>query len=89
MLHVAALLDPDLKDKRIQAWAVQFNWNDVLAIMRRLYPTRQFVDDLPGMGKIFTTTDDTLARGLLKKWVQQDDWMNLEDGIRETLESIV
>jgi len=87
-LHVAALLDSEVKSERIQAWAVQFNWNDVLAIMRRLYPSRQFIDDLPGMGKILTTTDDTLARELLKKWAQQDDWINLDDGIRETLESI-
>jgi hypothetical protein len=87
VLHVAALIDQQLKDERIQGWAVPFNWNDVLAILRRAYPERQFVDDLPGMGKILATTDDTLARRLLKEWAQQDDWMVLEEGIRETVKS--
>ncbi len=83
------ILDEGVKGERILPWVVPFNWNDALAIMRRLYPSRQFSDDLPGMGKIFATTDDTVARGLLKKWAGQDDWVGLEDGIRETLESIL
>ncbi|KAH8658582.1 hypothetical protein BGZ61DRAFT_486186 [Ilyonectria robusta] len=86
-LHVAALLDPRVKEERIQAWATPFNWNDVLTVLRRLYPTHHFVDDLSGMGKILATTDDTLARRLLKEWAHQDEWTGFEDGIQETVKS--
>lgn len=86
-LHVAALLDPDVNGERIQAWAVPFNWNDVLAIMRQKYPERQFPPDLPDMGKISATTDDTLAKGLLKKWAGREDWLSLEKGVCDVIES--
>ncbi|EHK25099.1 uncharacterized protein TRIVIDRAFT_33143 [Trichoderma virens Gv29-8] len=87
VLHVAAILDEDTKEERIQAWAAPFNWNDVLAIMRRLYPTHKFVDDFPEPATFSTTTDDSVALKLLKKWAQQDGWKSLEDGIRETISS--
>lgn len=87
VLHVAAILDEDTKEERIQAWAAPFNWNDVLAIMRRLYPTHKFVDDFPEPAAFSTITDDSVALKLLKKWAQQDGWKSLEDGIRETISS--
>jgi hypothetical protein len=88
VLHVATILDEDIKEERIQAWAARFNWNDVLAIMRRLYPTHKFVDDFSEPAAVSTTTDDIVALKLLKKWAGQDGWKSLEDGIRETLSSL-
>ncbi|KAL6901260.1 hypothetical protein GGI43DRAFT_433947 [Trichoderma evansii] len=88
VLHVAAVLDEDTKEERIQAWAGPFNWNDVLSIMRRLYPTQKFVDDFPTPAAITTTTDDRIALKLLKKWAQQDGWKSLEDGVRENISSL-
>lgn len=67
------------------AWARSFNWNDVLAIMRRLYPNRKFVDDLPGQGKILTTFDTEVPLRLLKKWAGQDDFLSLEQTVQEAV----
>lgn len=86
-LHVGALLDQDVSGERIQAWAAPFNWNDILAIMRQKYPDRQFPEDLPEMGQISATTDDALARHLLKKWAGREDWLSLEQGVVDVVES--
>jgi hypothetical protein len=88
VLHVAAILDKDTKEERIQAWAAPFDWNDVLAAMRRLYPSQKFADDFPKTPAITATTDDSVALKLLKKWAQQDGWKNLEDTIRENVSSL-
>lgn len=87
-MHVAAIADQRLVNERIQAWGLRFNWNDLLAIMRRIAPGRKFVDDLEGLGELSITTDETLALRLLKEWAGQDGWTSLEDGIRETVESL-
>ncbi len=87
VLHAAALLDPDVREKRIHAWATPFVWNDVLAIFRQCYPSRKFPEDLPAAEKLLIETDEGLARQLLKKWAQQDGWISLEQGIRETVDS--
>ncbi|EHK46598.1 hypothetical protein TRIATDRAFT_195136 [Trichoderma atroviride IMI 206040] len=88
LLHVAAVLDEGIKEERIQAWAAPCNWNDILAIMRRLYPSRKFVDDFPESEAITATTDDSVGLKLLKKWAHQDGWKNLEDTIRENLSGL-
>lgn len=88
VLHVAAILDKDTKEERIQAWATALNWNDVLAIMRRLYPSQKFIDDLPDSPPITATTDDSVALRLLKKWAQQDGWKGLEETVRENISSL-
>ena len=41
-LHVSALIDPDVENERILAFAYPYNWNDILACLRKLYPTRPF-----------------------------------------------
>ncbi|KAG2027465.1 hypothetical protein GB937_001209 [Aspergillus fischeri] len=88
LLHVAAILDPDINNERLQAWAENCNWNDILAIMRKMYPQRQFVDDLPGMGKLSITADFTLPLALLKKWGDQIGWRTLEQTVEDNVKSI-
>lgn len=86
VIHVAAILDPDVKYERIFAWSIPFNWNDVLTIMRKLRPGHKFVDDLPDMEKLsITVNDHGSALMLLKKWTGQDGWTPLEKGIQDNL----
>jgi hypothetical protein len=88
LLHVAAVLDPEVSSQRIHAWAASFNWNDLLAILRKWYPQKKFVDDLPGMGRFLGTMDDSLPLRLLKRWAGKAGWTSLEQGVRETLEGL-
>ncbi|GAD99542.1 NAD dependent epimerase/dehydratase, putative [Paecilomyces variotii No. 5] len=88
LLHVAAILDLEVNNQRLQAWAENCNWNDILAILRRLYPDRHFVDDLPGMTKLSITSDFTLPLALLEKWAGQAGWRTLEQTIKDNTKSI-
>ncbi|KAH8692307.1 putative NAD dependent epimerase/dehydratase [Talaromyces proteolyticus] len=89
LLHVAAVLDPEVKNERLPGWGEYCNWNDILAIMRRLYPDRKFIDDLPGLTKLQVTTDSTQSLALLKKWGGQKGWKPLEVTVADSMRSII
>ena len=88
VMHVAAILDPDVKNQRIFAWHTPFNWNLILATMRKLRPGHKFVDDLPDSEMLSGKVDDRLGLKLLKKWAGKDGWTSLEQGVKENLEGI-
>ncbi|KAK7559434.1 aldehyde reductase [Phyllosticta citricarpa] len=48
-LHLAGLIHPDVKGERLWAWDKPCNWNDLLAVFRKHFPDRQFIDDVPGV----------------------------------------
>ncbi|KAF2501148.1 aldehyde reductase II [Lophium mytilinum] len=80
-LHVAALVHEDVKAERLFAFARAFNWNDLLAIFRKLYPQREFRDDFPGLGQDLSKIANGRAEELLKRF-GQPGWMTLEDSIK-------
>lgn len=87
LLHVAALLDPDIKGYRLQAWAEPANWNDLLAVLRRLCPGCSSIPaDLPNPSHIELTTDTTDCVRLLKRWSRQDGFKTMNEAIRDTLD---
>ncbi|KAK0740077.1 hypothetical protein B0T18DRAFT_470585 [Schizothecium vesticola] len=89
LLHVAAVLDGEVKNKRLQAWAQGCTWNDILAILRGLYPDRKFIDDLPGQERPSVTSDFTLQIELLKKWGGQEGWRTLEQTVEDNMKSLL
>ncbi|CAI6340636.1 unnamed protein product [Periconia digitata] len=89
LLHVAAILDPKVQNARLQAWAQFCNWNDILAIMRKAVPDREFIDDLPNLAMLSLSTDLSEPLALLKKWGGQDDWISLEDTITDNVRALV
>jgi hypothetical protein len=80
-------VDPEVSNERIYAIAQHSTWNDFLAIFRRIYPDRKFVEDMPNLGRFGGEVDTSLGLSLVKKWGGQDGWISLEDGITETLDS--
>lgn len=89
LLHVAAILDPEVKNARLQAWAQPFNWNDVLAIMRKLYPQLEFMHDLPNHPELSLSTDFSQPLALLNKWAHQHGWISLEETVSENMRPLV
>ena len=89
LLHVAAMLDPKVKGARLHAWGHHNSWNDVLAILRKLYPQRKLIDDLPDEVGTSPTTDFSQPLALLKKWGNQDGWTALEETVTENMRKIV
>ena len=88
ILHVAAILDPEVKNARLPAWGTYCNWNDMLAIMRRLCPERKFMDDLPNLAKLNVSTDYSQVFELLEKWAGQKGWKTLEETIEDSLPNL-
>jgi hypothetical protein len=88
LLHVAAVLDPEVSYRRIHECAQPFNWNIILATMRELYPKKYFVDNLPNMGQLVGTVEDGLGLQLMKKWGGQEGWTSLVEGIKQNLEDV-
>jgi hypothetical protein len=89
LLHVAAVLDGEVKNRRLQAWAQGCTWNDILDILRGLYPDRKFIDNLPGQELPSVTSDFTLQMELLKKWGGQEGWRTLEQTIQDNMKSLL
>jgi len=87
---VAAILDPEIKNERIQAWGRHCTWNDILAVARRLYPDHQFVGDLSGMAELSISVDCSLALMMLGRWAEgQSDWRSLEETVKDGLDGVI
>ncbi|PNP58456.1 hypothetical protein FNYG_15119 [Fusarium nygamai] len=85
LIHVAAILDPEVKDARLQAWGHKAHWNDFLPILRELRPQRKFIDDYPETFYLKPSTDQSESVALLKKWAGQEDWKPLRQIITEAI----
>lgn len=86
VLHVAAALDPSVQNARLYGWDKPFNWNDMLAIFRKLQPDKTFVDDLESHDKLLGTVDASVEKGLVEKWGGRRGWISLEEGVRDALQ---
>ncbi|KAL5092570.1 hypothetical protein Trisim1_001123 [Trichoderma cf. simile WF8] len=88
-LHVAALLDPNVKAERIFAFATEYNWTDVLTILRKLRPDQEFPDDPENEGRDYTeVVPIARAQRLLQDFFGQTGWTSLEDSLAAGIEDI-
>ncbi|RFU77475.1 cinnamoyl- reductase [Trichoderma arundinaceum] len=88
-LHVAALLDPNVKGERIFAFAREYNWTDVLTILRKLRPDQHFPDNPENEGRDYTeVTPRDRAEKLLQGFYGQTGWTSLEDSLAAGIEDI-
>ncbi|KAH8889113.1 putative NAD dependent epimerase/dehydratase [Thozetella sp. PMI_491] len=87
-LHVAAVLDPEIKGERFFAWAKPVTVNVVLEILRGMFPDHTFIDDIPNKPLSPVTKDDTFVLSVLKKWAGRDDWISLEETVRDGLKPL-
>ncbi|KAM0281981.1 hypothetical protein ACHAQK_010662 [Fusarium lateritium] len=85
LIHVAAILDPNVKNGRLQTWGHKSNWNEFLPILRELRPQRDFIPDYSEIPNLKFSTDQSKSVALLKKWADQDDWKPLRQIIIEAI----
>ncbi len=83
-LHVAALVDPDVENQRILAFAHPFNWNDVLACLRKLAPGRTFPDDVEDLERDLSQLDNQPSAEMLRKF-GRSGWTTMEDSVRDNV----
>jgi hypothetical protein len=88
-LHVAALIDADIKNERVFAYAEPFNWNDVLAAMRKARPDAKIPEDLKDNSKdLSEVLPVARAKEILKKNFGQDSFIGLEESVKANIENL-
>ncbi|KAH6654837.1 putative aldehyde reductase 2 [Truncatella angustata] len=85
LIHVAAVLDPEVKNARLQSWGHSTHWNDILAVLRKLRPQKNFIEDYPDPQHLKISVDQSDSIALLKKWSDKDGWTSLEDSVFENI----
>jgi nucleoside-diphosphate-sugar epimerase len=84
LLHIAALLLPDVRSRRLFSATAPYNINEILGSLREMYPSRAFpgnVDDHGMDGAIFDERDD--AEKLLRRMGKGDGWTGLHETLQE------
>jgi nucleoside-diphosphate-sugar epimerase len=85
-VHVAALIYSDVQGERLFTFAHPYTWNSILAVFRKLYPKRKFIDDLPDLGKDLSKVANERAEELLKRF-GLPEWTSLEDSVKAVTET--
>jgi hypothetical protein len=86
-LHIAAILDPNTRDARLQVWGRASNWNEFLAVLRSLRPDKDFMQDYSETSVPTISTDQKQSVELLRKWTGQDDWRAVKEFVADSIET--
>ncbi|KAF8863136.1 NAD(P)-binding protein [Acephala macrosclerotiorum] len=87
-LHVAALIDPDVKNERLFAYAETFNANDLLKIFRKLQPGKQFPADYADNSRDLSIVKNERSIELLEKDFGRPGWTTLEESIKNCIQDL-
>lgn len=90
-LHViAAALDPSIKNERIFAFNVAFNWTDIIRIVKDLRPHATSIPEPPkDEDRDLSKVPNELGAKLLKHWYgQETGYKPLKQSIEENLEGV-
>ncbi|KAI1103609.1 NAD(P)-binding protein [Jackrogersella minutella] len=88
VLHVAALVYPDVNSERLFAFAQPFNWNDILKILKATFPERKFTEEDPNIGREQSKVANERAEELLKR-LTGHGWTSLDDCIKNAAKGLV
>lgn len=83
-VHVAALICPDVKNERLFSFAHPYNWNDILAVFRELYPQHKFINDYPDLGRDLSKVSNERAEELVKRF-DRPGWTSLRDSVKDAV----
>lgn len=87
-LHVAALLSESVRNERIYAAAAPFSWNQVLAILRKLYPSKNIPDDIEGSKLSIMVYPSKRGEQLLQDIFGLEGWVSLERTVAENVKDL-
>lgn len=69
------------------AFAEPYNWNQILAICRKLRPDKDLPADLDDDSRDLSTVDTELSKRLLKEQFGKEGFTGLEQSLQECLDS--
>lgn len=73
---------------RLFGWSAKYNWNDILAILRRTYPKQTFPPDYPDLAQDLSEIEQDRSLQLVKS-LGRDGWTGLEESVRANVESLL
>ncbi|KAF2814089.1 NAD(P)-binding protein [Mytilinidion resinicola] len=89
LLHIAALILPDVKNERVFAMAQRYDWVQILDLLKKLYPDHKFtLESLPDVGKDMGKVPTERSEELLRK-MGKFGFSSLEEAIRKSVEPIL
>lgn len=88
LLHVAAVIHPGVQSERIFAFAEPVNGDRVLAILRKLYPSRSFPANFQAEEDVSDIVPRKRAEALLRE-MGRHGWTSLEESIKRNTEDLV
>lgn len=81
-LRVVGLIDPDVENERILSFVEPFNWNDILACLRKIYPKKRFLEDIKDELRDLSKLENSRGAALLKAF-GRPRWTSLEESVRD------
>ena len=89
-MHLIALLHPGVENERIFAFNQPFNFNDLLALFRKEFPDRKFVNDIPDLKRDLSIIKRRgRAEDLLKEAGQAEGFTGLKESLLENIQSLL
>jgi len=88
LVHVGALIFEDVKDERLFSFARPYSWNTLLALFRKLYPNKKFIDDIDGVGEDKSIVANERAEEILKRLNGGKGWTSLEESVRPVTDKL-
>ncbi|KAL4798024.1 hypothetical protein BDV19DRAFT_377234 [Aspergillus venezuelensis] len=86
LLHIGALTQEEVKNKRLLAFAGKFNFNSWLEVFRKQDPSKAWPEDDPTQSWDTRTVDGKTELEILKRF-GKDGWTSFEDSVKKVLES--
>lgn len=87
-VHVGAMIFSDVKSEWLYSCAYPYNWNDMLAVFRKLYPDRKFREDYTDNGHDVSKVANGRAEEIVKRF-DRPGWTSLEDSLKAITDTIV
>jgi hypothetical protein len=88
LLHVAAAIHPDVKSERVFGFAEPVHADQVLEILRKLYPNREFPANFRSEKDMSEIVPRKRAESLLRD-LGKDGWTSMEESIKRNTEDLV
>lgn len=84
-LHVAALIDADIKDERVFAFSEPYNWNSIFELLRKIKPDHKWPENIKDNSQ---DKSKVLPRGRADEILKKNfgaGFLSLEEALRNNL----
>ena len=86
-VHVAALLEADVQNERLFAFAGTYNYSKIVDILKKIDPSRQhYPPPVENEGEDLTTTDTDRPIELLKR-IGRPGFIGMEESLRAQMQN--